>query len=130
MTAKITEFGRDYTSAWNSQKPENVASFFAVDGSLKVNDEPPMVGRTAIAEFASSFMKAFPDMKLTMDNLLIKADETQYYWSFIGTNTGADGTGNKVIFKGFERWTFNEEGLIEFSTGKFDEEDYNRQLNK
>ncbi len=130
MPAKITEFGKDYTDAWNSQKPENVASFFAVDGTLKVNNEPPMVGRKAIMEFANGFMNAFPDMKLTMGNLLIKAGETQYHWSFIGTNTGADGTGNKVIFKGFERWIFNEMGLIKSSIGKFDEEDYKRQLNK
>lgn len=124
----MTKFGNDYTDAWNSKKPENVASFFAIDGSLTVNNGTPMVGREAITEFASSFMTAFPDMKLTKENLLIKADETQYHWSFVGTNTGLNGTGNKVEFKGFERWVFNEEGLIKSSTGKFDEEDYNRTI--
>lgn len=127
MSAEITEFGKDYTDAWNSQKPENVASFFAEDGSLTVNSGPPLIGREAITEFARSFMTAFPDMKLSMDNLLIKADETQYHWSFVGTNTGANGTGNKVEFNGFERWVFNDEGLIKSSIGKFDEEDYNHQ---
>lgn len=130
MTKTIIEFGNEYTDAWNSQKPENVASFFAIDGSLTVNNGTPLIGRTSITEFTNSFMTAFPDMKLSMDNLLIKSDETQYHWSFIGTNTGLNGTGNKVEFNGFERWTFNEDGLIKSSIGKFDEEDYNRQLNK
>jgi hypothetical protein len=75
-------------------------------------------------------MTAFPDMKLTMDKLLIKPEETQYHWSFVGTNTGPDGTGNKVGFSGFERWIFNDEGSIKSSIGKFDEEDYKRQLNR
>ncbi|MEZ5425505.1 MAG: DUF1348 family protein [Pyrinomonadaceae bacterium] len=130
MTKKWAEFGNDYTNAWNSQKPENVASFFAENGSLTVNNEPPLIGREAITEFARSFMTAFPDMKLTMDKLLMKQEEAQYHWSFVGTNTGLDGKGNKVEFKGFERWIFNEEGLIKSSIGKFDEEDYKRQLNK
>ena len=128
MTKKLAEFGNAYTDAWNSQKPENVASFFAKDGSLTVNSGSPLIGREAITEFARSFMTAFPDMKLTMDKLLIKPEETQYHWSFVGTNTGPAGNGNRVEFNGFERWTFNEEGLIKSSIGKFDEEDYNRQL--
>lgn len=130
MTKKLSEFGKEDTDAWNSQTPESVASFFAEDGSLTVNNDPPMLGRAAISEFASGFMEAFPDMKLTMDKLLIKSDETQYHWSFVGTNAGPDGTGNKVNFKGFERWTFDVDGLIESSIGKFDEEDFDRHLNK
>ena len=127
---KLTDFGKDYTNAWNSQNPENVASFFAEDGSLIVNNGTPLKGKYDITEFAKGFMTAFPDMKLTMDSLLIKPTETQYHWSFVGTNTGPDGTGNKVIFSGFERWTFNENGLIKVSIGSFNEEDYSRQVNE
>jgi predicted ester cyclase len=126
---KLTDFGTDYTHAWNSQKPENVASFFTEDGSLLVNNGSPLRGRAAITEFANGFMTAFPDMTLTMDSLIIKPNETQYHWSFIGTNTGPNGTGNQVIFSGFERWTLAENGKIKVSIGSFDEEDYARQVN-
>jgi predicted ester cyclase len=125
---KLTNFGNDYTNAWNSQTPENVASFFAIDGSLTVNEGQPIVGRDSIAKFANSFMTAFPDMKLSMDSLVIKLDETQFHWSFIGTNTGPKGTGNKVVFNGFERWTFDDKGLIKASRGNFDKAEFQRQL--
>jgi hypothetical protein len=53
---------------WYSQNPENVAAFFA-DGSLRVNDGSPAVGRAAITEIARGFMRDFPDMVVTMDDL-------------------------------------------------------------
>ena len=105
-----------------------MASFFAEDGTLIVNNVTSLRGKEAITEFASGFMTAFPDMTLTMDSLIIKPNETQYHWSFTGTNTGPNGTGNQVIFSGFERWTLAENGKINSFIGSFDEEDYSRQL--
>ena len=48
--AKITTFAKRYAEAWCSQNPESVAAFFAENGSLRVNEGPPAVGRAAIAE--------------------------------------------------------------------------------
>lgn len=127
---ELTDFGLNYTKAWNSQKPEQVAEFFSQDGSLIVNNGAPNTGRDQITAFAKGFMDAFPDMKLTMDSLMFNANDTEYHWSFIGTNTGRNGTGNKVNFSGFERWTFDGNGLIKQSIGSFDEEHYNQQVNK
>lgn len=124
----LIEFGKDYTRAWNSQKPENVALFYAKNGALIVNSGDPLDGRQEIIEFTRGFMEAFPDLKLTMDSLVIKPNETFYYWNFKGTNSGPKGTGNKVNFSGMERWTFNDHNLIKVSKGSFDEEDYNRQV--
>ena len=74
-------------------------------------------------------MEAFPDLTLTMDSLLVDSNTYRYHWTFSGTNTGPGGTGNTVVFSGFERWTMNDEGLIQKSIGTFDADDYNRQLN-
>ena len=125
---KLIDFGNNYTKAWNSQKPESVASFFAIDGSLTVNSGEPSVGREAITKFANGFMIAFPDLKLIMDSLITKPSRTEYYWTFIGTNSGPNGTGNKVRFSGVERWKFNEEGLIQDSQGSYNSEEYEHQL--
>ncbi|MDH4057957.1 MAG: nuclear transport factor 2 family protein [Cyclobacteriaceae bacterium] len=127
---KMIDFGVEYTAAWNSKVPANMASYYAEDGSLTVNNGTPAVGRDELAELAKSFMEAFPDMKLTMDSLVADADTYRYYWTFTGTNTGSGGTGNKVNFSGFERWTMNKEGLIQKSIGTFDENEYNRQLSR
>lgn len=125
---KMESFGKNYTEAWNSQKPENVASFFASDGSLIVNNNPPLVGRKDITKFVYGFMTSFPDMKLIMDSLLTKSNSTEYHWTFIGTNTGPNGTGNRVKFSGMELWKINIDGLIQKSIGSFDAEEYNRQV--
>ncbi len=125
---KMLEFGEQYTAAWNSRKPEKMASFYAEDGTLTVNNGTPAVGRKQLMETASSYMEAFPDMKLTLDSLVADGDTYRYHWTFKGTNTGPGGTGNKVSFSGFERWTMSEDGLVQNSIGTYDAEDYNRQL--
>jgi ketosteroid isomerase-like protein len=126
---KIVEFGQKYTDAWNSKEPEKMASFYAEDGILSVNNGKPAVGRKQIAETAQSYMEAFPDMKLTMDSLTVENGTYRYYWTFKGTNTGPNGTGNKVDFSGFEEWTMNDKGLVQKSIGTYDADDYTRQLN-
>lgn len=125
---KMVEFGQRYTDAWNSKQPEKMASFYAEDGSLSVNDGTPAVGRKQIAATAQGYMEAFPDMKLTMDSVTVGEGTFRYYWTFVGTNTGPGGTGNKVNFSGYEEWTMNDQGLVQKSVGSYDAEDYKRQL--
>ncbi len=127
---KMVEFGQKYTDAWNSKQPDNMASFYAEDGVLTINKGTPAVGRKQLAETAGSFMEAFPDMQLTMDSLIRENGTYRYYWTFKGTNTGPNGTGNKVEFSGFEQWTMNNQGLVQNSIGTYDAEDYERQLNE
>ncbi len=124
----LINFAQKYTLAWSSQTPANVAAHFAEDGSLKVNDGTPAVGRIAIAKVAESFMTAFPDMVLTMDSLSTTEKGIEYHWTLSGTNTGPNGTGNKMRISGVEIWQFDNQGLIKESKGSFDEEEYNLQL--
>jgi nuclear transport factor 2 (NTF2) superfamily protein len=126
---KMVEFGQKYTDAWNSKVPEKMASFYAENGTLAVNKGTPAVGRKQITETAKSYMEAFPDMELTMDSLTRGENTYNYYWTFRGTNTGPNGTGNKVDFSGFEEWTINDQGLVQKSIGTYDADDYARQLN-
>ncbi len=123
-------FARSYAQAWCSKRPEFVASYFAKDGSLQVNKGAPALGTEAITEVAKGFMDAFPDMIVTMDSLVPIADKTRFHWTLTGTNTGPNGTGNKVKISGFEEWTLDENQFIKESKGNFDEVEYNRQLNK
>ena len=74
----LTRFARCYAKAWCSQNPENVAVFFAENGSLTVNDGPPAVGRVAIAEVARGFMSTFPDMVVTFDKLEPQSNATAF----------------------------------------------------
>ena len=149
----LTEVAQRYAEAWCSQDPERVAAFFAENGSLKVNDDTPAIGRAAITEIARGFMRDFPDMIVTFDKLEPRGDATAFHWTLIGTNTGPGGTGNRVLISGYEVWKIDNgaggsratwtgkpervgeqggesinNGLIAESKGRFDRGEYERQL--
>jgi steroid delta-isomerase-like uncharacterized protein len=126
--AELTTFAKRYTEAWCSQNPESVAAFFAENGSLSVNDGLAAVGRAAIAEEARGFMRTFPDMVVTMDNVTREPNGTVFHWTLTGTNSGLGGTGKSVRISGYELWQFDNTGLIENSEGHFDSAEYERQL--
>jgi uncharacterized protein (TIGR02246 family) len=149
----LTEFAKRYAEAWCSHHPEKVASFFAENGSLKVNDGAPAVGRAAIAEIARDFMHDLPDMIVTFDKLEPCGEATAFHWTLTGTNTGPGGTGKRVRISGYELWKVDNgaggsratwtgkpervdeqgresinDGLIAESKGRFDSAEYERQL--
>ena len=126
--SQLHDLARRYTAAWSSQDPANVAECYSAGGSLKVNDGAPAVGRKAIMGVAKGFMTDFPDMQLTMDDLLIQGDRAIYRWTLAGTYAGPRATGHRVRISGFEEWEMSANGLIAVSLGHFDEADYERQL--
>ena len=124
----LKDFAARYTAAWCSQNPESVAAFFSPGGSLRVNDSPPAVGRDAIAAVAKSFMHAFPDLRVVMDDLVLRQGEAEYHWTLTGTHRGPGGSGRRVRISGFEKWRIGTDGLIASSQGQFDADEYRRQL--
>jgi len=105
--AELIKFAQHYAKAWCSQNPENVAAFYAQSGSLSVSDGPPAAGPPAIAEIVRGFMRDFPDMIVTMDDLKIggrSSCDAAFHWTLIGTNTGPGGTGKRVRISGYELW--------------------------
>ena len=105
-----------------------MAGFYSPSGSLTVNNGVPAVGRNAITEVARSFMTAFPDMCVVMDELLVHGDRIKYRWTLSGTSTGPGGAGHQVRISGFELWQIAADGLIASSQGQFNAAEYRRQL--
>lgn len=128
---QIRQLAERYTEAWCSQNAASVAACYEPDGSLQVNETPPAAGREAITKVVQSFMTAFPDMKVEMDDLIVEGDdEAAYHWTLTGTNTGPGGTGKRVRISGFEEWRIDGDGLIAQSIGHFDQAEYERQLRR
>lgn len=125
----LTEFATRYAAAWSSQDPATLASFYADNGSITVNDGEPSVGRDAVEETARAFMTGFPDMVVRLVELRQEGGHVVFHWHWTGTNTGPGGTGNAVDIQGYEEWTLDSDGLILESLGHFDEAEYQRQLN-
>lgn len=81
---------------------------------------------TEIALVAESFIAAFPDIEVIMDNLVLRDDGVvEYLWTFSGTSAE---TGDSVRVPGFEEWTIAPDGRIAESRGHYDQAEYDRQL--
>ena len=86
--ARIREFARSYTDAWCSHDPTRVADHFVSGGTIAINGGDP----TEVTEVARSFIDAFPDIQVFMDNVVFNDETVEYHWTFTGTNTGPGGT--------------------------------------
>ncbi len=128
MTPQLRDFAARYTAAWCSQNPASVAEFFSPGGSLAINGGAPAVGRAAITASAQSFMTAFPDLLVTMDDVVVQGDRVLYRWTLAGTNSGPGSTGRRVRISGLEDWRIGPDGLVAESLGSFDSADYQRQI--
>jgi predicted ester cyclase len=124
----LRDFATRYTAAWCSQDPASVATFFAQTGSLTINGGTPAVGPDAITEAARGFMTAFPDLVISMDDLVEVGETIHYKWTLEGTNTGPGGTGNRVRINGHEEWRINADGRVAESLGHYDAAEYERQV--
>ena len=87
-------------------------------------------GRAAVEELARAYMTNFPDMVVRLEKIVEQGERIEFHWRWTGTNTGPGGTGASVDLRGFEVWTFNEEGKLSESLGHFDEAEYEQQLNR
>lgn len=125
---RLLEFAARYTAAWCSHRASGVAGCYSESGSLTINDGAPAVGRLAVETAAQSFMTAYPDLVVQFDGLEPRGDRVLYHWTFMGTNTGPGGTGNRVRIRGYEEWKIGPEGLITDSKGRYDAREWDRQV--
>ena len=121
---RIRAFARSYAEAWCSHDPARVADHYVPGGKIEINGGEP----TEITEAARSFMEAFPDIQVFVDDVAFEDDAVEFKWTFTGTNTGPNGTGKWVRISGAEQWTLAGGGLVLSSKGSFDQAEYDRQL--
>ena len=77
---------------------------------------------------ARGFMEAFPDIVVHMDDFRSSGTHAVYFWTLEGRNTGPEGAGNYVKASGWEYWRYTDSGLVAESLGRFDSEEYERQV--
>jgi len=114
--------------AWSSRDPDEMAACYEETGWQSINDGPRAEGRVALAKVASSYMDAFPDLNVSLDQLLTAGDSAFFVWTLSGTNSGPGGTGNPVRVSGIEVWRMGESGLIASSQGYYDAAAFDQQL--
>ena len=115
----------NYAKAWCSHDPEAVASFYAEDGRIIINNGEPSIGRSGIVDMAQAFYSDFPDLIVRMDGFRSSGTHAVFMWTLEGTHST---TGNPVKASGWEYWRYTEEGLVAEAAGHFDADDYQRQV--
>ena len=119
---QIEQLARGYTEAWCSRDPARVAVHYVPGGMIAINGGDA----AGIAEVAEAFIAAFPDIEVFMDDLVLREDGiVEYRWTFTGTSAE---TGKTVRVPGLEEWTIAPHGLIAESRGRYDQAEYDRQL--
>ncbi|MEP2532462.1 ester cyclase [Shimia sp.] len=111
--------------AWSTRDPKAVASRYAVETTMCMNGGDPMTSQAEIAAMAAGFMADFPDLVLTLDNVLVADYHMVYAWTFKGHHAE---TRNYVRFSGWEEWDMDNELKVIKSLGWYDAADYERQV--
>ena len=114
-----------YAEAWSSNDPQGVASYFAEDGEISINGGDTLKGRVAIAEMAAGFYAEFPDLKVHCDECRVAGTNALFSWTLEGHHSE---TGNFVKVPGWEEWELTDDGQVAVSRGRFDAEEYDRQV--
>lgn len=62
------------STAWSSQDADGMAACYEETASLTINNGTPSTGRAELAATARSYMDAFPDLSVSVDQLLVAGD--------------------------------------------------------
>jgi uncharacterized protein (TIGR02246 family) len=120
----VTKMAGDYTKAWNSKSAAAVASFYAENGEIIINNGDPWSGRSRVQDMAAGFFADVPDLTLTCDDVRCAGSHVVFVWTFTGHDAT---TGNPLNIRGWEEWEVGDDLLVVASRGWFDAEDYGRQ---
>jgi steroid delta-isomerase-like uncharacterized protein len=115
-TAEAALVARFYDEAWNSGRLWALPDFVTVDHAYH---DPfavgAAVGPDGIARVIADLRRAFPDLVLTLDDVVVTGDRVAVRFTICGTHQGtlhgADGTGRTVTATGFAVHRFAD-GLI------------------
>jgi uncharacterized protein (TIGR02246 family) len=123
--SEITRIAEAYTAAWNSKSAEAVASFYAEDGEIIINNGDPWTGRSRVQDTAAGFYADVPDLTLTCDDIRCSGTHAIFVWTFTGHDAA---TGNPLTIQGWEEWGLRDDLMVIASRGWFDADDYARQV--
>jgi steroid delta-isomerase-like uncharacterized protein len=116
------EVHRDVISIWNEGKLDLVDKYYAEDFIYHSPGQEDIKGIEAYKSHIIQARKAFPDIKFTVEEMVLEGDKLASRWTFSGTNTGPlqggkiPATGKKVTVTGMSLTRIkNGKAVEEFS---------------
>jgi steroid delta-isomerase-like uncharacterized protein len=106
----------ELVETWNSHDLERVAACYGTDCYvLDVAIAQPLVGRQAVQLMFAAYFQAFPDLKLTPDDIIVDGDRVALFWTAHGTHHGSimniPASGRTISAKGVNRLVLRD-GLV------------------
>mgnify|MGYP003666345072 FL=1 len=124
-TQDITKMAASYTAAWNSKSAKAVASHYAKEGVIIINNGEPWNGRSRVQDMAQGFYADVPDLTLNCDDVRCAGNHVIFVWTFTGHDAN---TKNPLNIRAWEEWELGDDLKVISSRGWFDAEDYGRQV--
>jgi steroid delta-isomerase-like uncharacterized protein len=105
MYANPHQFTAQLLHAWNIHDIEQIVSFYAPEcEGLDVGQAEPPNGRDGIKRLAVTYLTAFPDLHVTVEETICDANRISLTWTARGVHRGAlmhiPPTGKAVVVRG------------------------------
>jgi steroid delta-isomerase-like uncharacterized protein len=115
MTTAAQQLADIYVTMLNTHDPDLVDQFVAED---YINHNPFVAdGRAANRQFWTGFFAALPDLKATMEDLVISGDRVVGRFVYRGTHTGElmgiPASGNAVEMRSIDIWRVQDGMFVE-----------------
>ena len=96
-------------SHWQDRDPEAIAADYAETAVLDSPMTGHSVGREAIRRAYEALLKAFGELSIAYEDVLVDGARMVAIFTFTGTHTGTlfgmDGTGKQLVFRGVTVYT-------------------------
>lgn len=104
------------SSIWNEKDLSQLDQFFSQEFKRRVNNVEIASNKEELTANLQVYLTGFPDLNLTIDDILPYRDQVIMNWTITGTNTGVFGeypaTGKKIKVSGLSRLIFDQAGKI------------------
>jgi steroid delta-isomerase-like uncharacterized protein len=105
MSQPIDDFLKAFIAAWNAHDVHAVANHYAPNyEEIDVSRTEPVRGAESVRRTLAYYLRAFPDLKITLDDRLIDGERAALYWTWTGTHRGTfmhiPPTGHQVKVRG------------------------------
>ena len=106
------------SSIWNNKEISSIEIYFADQFIRRVNNVVIASSKKELSANIQVAFKGFPDLTLSIDNIVPYDDLVIMNWTLLGTNTGIFGefppTGKKIKISGITHLKFDNEGKITY----------------
>ncbi len=108
-------------ATWNSHDPELVAQRYSEDCHiLDVAIAQPLSGRLGVQGMFAAYYRAFPDLTITPDDVIVTGERVALFWTARGTHQGPilniPASGRQVETRGVNRLALRDGQVCETLT--------------